>query len=141
MITGLMVLDKDGHVFFEPNKFMLHQVLGHTSLVEEMSEKNVVLYGKSSYYLIHGTRVHHDSSKVFIGEELEEVEKKHPFSSIIIMGNKTILRYLDKIDTLMVVKYRSAGINPEPDTFELPDDPVSICKLINYDIFTYRLNK
>jgi hypothetical protein len=139
MITGLMVLDSDDHVVFEPNPNMLDPVLGHTSLLEDLSEQAIILYGKSTYQ--QNLCKLHPEAKVYVGESLEEIKAKHPLTSVIVVGNKTVLRNIDEINNLMVIKYRSQGINPGKETFHAPEQqPVSTTKLVNYDILTYRLN-
>ncbi len=144
MITGLMVLDCDDNIIFKPNQFMLNRIMGHAPLIEEISAKSVVLYGKSSFdYIYNEHPIHHDSSTVYVGDDLEKVEAAHPFTSVVIIGNKTIIKYLDRIDQLMIIKYKSKGLNPEEnEKFILPPQkPLSIAMLINYDIYTYRLHR
>lgn len=145
MITGLMVLDCEDNLVFTPNPCMVHRVLGHVELLEELAERGVILFGKSSYKYLYGRRdqfVNNDKTEIYVGADLNEIKKLHPFQHIIVVGNRTILQNIDHLDQLMIVKYKSRGIKPHDSKFCLPLPPASsVCKLINYDILTYRFNK
>ena len=144
MLTGILIVDEDDYVGFLPPPVMVDPVLGHLALVADLIKDSVVIYSQYSYdFLYHpdqGWRqtFEKNATRMYIEPDLAEIKETHKYENIIVIGNMYVYDNYRSMDKILLFKYRCKGIDPKPFKFEPTTSPLSITKLISFDIHTLR---
>lgn len=142
MINGLLIVDKDDRLVFELTPVMEDALLGHKQLFEAMTSHSVVLIGKTAFSSTFKNQKLHPTSRCFVDKPIEELISKFPLTPIIVVGNKTVMKYFDRLGSLTVIKYNSPGANGRGRKFIAPNAPSRVLAACGtYDVIHYDLHK
>jgi hypothetical protein len=120
MITGILIVDNDDNLIFDPNEIMQDSASNHASLFFNMSDGAVILTASKVFTKEKIREMIGPDALVFEDIAVDQLVYNYPWKPIVVVGNTAVRKSWDSLTDLIVLHYKSLGLNPERTKFDCP---------------------